>query len=100
MATNPMDCEDMEYDIDVIDFPSEAGSSEWDMLLLEDLDDLLRELGVQQVTRGSKSAFNNISLGTYRYLRGCQYVEHLRQYEGSIFCIKAEHYRHGFGAFD
>ena len=24
MATNPMDCEDMDYDIDVADFPSEA----------------------------------------------------------------------------
>ena len=41
-----MDCEDMDYEIDVTDFPSEAANSQWDMLLLEDLDDLLRELGM------------------------------------------------------
>ena len=33
------------------------------------------------VTNGRISAFNNIALGTYRWKRGCQYLEHLRQYE-------------------
>ena len=83
MATNPMDCEGMDYEIDVTDFPSEkeTANSEWTMLLLEELEDLLRNLGTPRVTRGRKSSFNNISLGTYRWLRGCQYVEHLRQFE-------------------
>ena len=84
-----MDCEDMDYDIDFTDFPSEkeAANSEWTMLPLEELEDLLRELGTPKVTRGRKSSFNNISLGTYRWLRGCQYVEHLRQFEAGIYIL-------------
>ncbi len=89
MATNPMDCQDMDYEVDVTDFPSEkeAANSEWTMLTLEELAELLSELGIPQVTRGRNSSFNNISLGTYRWLRGCQYVEHLRQYEAGKYIL-------------
>ena len=81
-AKNPLDCDDMKYDVNVDEFPSEKDqNSPWEMITMEELDDYRPLWQTPLVTNGRISAFNNIALGTYRWKRGCQYLEHLRQYE-------------------
>ena len=82
MAKNPLNCDWMNYDVDVEEFPSEKDEdSPWDMITMEELEDYWPVWQTLLVTNGRISAFNNAALGTYRWMRGCQYLAHLRQYE-------------------
>ena len=39
-AKNPLDCDDMKYDVNVDEFPSEKDqNSPWEMITMEELDD-------------------------------------------------------------
>ena len=80
MLKNPLDVEDMDYDVDVTDFPDDAKSG-WDEIALSDFDAHRQRWNTLELDMDTVTAFNNLSLGNYRWKRGQQYLTHLRQYE-------------------
>ena len=70
MLENPLNHDNMKYDVDVTDFPSNGNV--WDEISLEDFEAHRQQRNLPDLNIDTVTAFNNLSLGNYRYYQNCQ----------------------------
>ena len=65
MLKNPLNCSDIGYDVDVEDFPTD--DEVWDEIPIEELEEHREQWDIPILKENNIEAFNDISLGNYRY---------------------------------
>ena len=86
LAYNPMTAENLGYGVNVQEFPSDD-DPDWESIAMEELDQRRKDWNLPTLIQNTEKekladkALNNLALGNYRWLRGSQYIVHLKQYE-------------------
>ncbi len=78
---NPFNNDELAFDHDIDSIPRKATPG-LQSFVLKDLDNVRAELGIPKIE--SDAEVLNLSIGTYRILRGMQYIAHLRQLESEF----------------
>ena len=64
MMDNPLNDENMDYDVDVTDFPTD--DDQWDEIAMKDFEEHRQQWNIPILDIDTVTAFNNLSLGNYR----------------------------------